>query len=255
MIKTYSIKGTEFKTITIPKGTILFRGIHNDPAKGHDSLFAELIGYRKEKYHTIAPTLNTFFYPVPYVSDSVQIYPIHIMYVTQYDIELLLLLNPSTISRADKDNPIYKHIFRTCSDISEKDKCNHFMPDYDPCFTELFMQRYPQIDGYIGIAEQDASYFSKKYKAMLEKNKPKVLHIIPSLLSDSRDIIGIPEIVIHPLRFRHDTCFIIRERLQQSSEIIKYSTKFRAQYNYFPLLYFTNNGIYTLQDIMQKIPL
>jgi hypothetical protein len=72
--------------------------------------------------------MNVFFYPVPYVSDVVNVYNIHTMYITQYDIELIMLVSPSLISRGNKDiiDPTLSPI-TTCSRISEFDK-NRFSP-------------------------------------------------------------------------------------------------------------------------------
>ena len=104
MIKNYSFKGTPFKTIIIPKGTVLFRGINYDKGSNYMSIFNDLVGLPGGQYYGIDPNMNVFFYPVPYVSDSVKLYDIHMMYITQYDIELLLLLKPSDITRGHKDN-------------------------------------------------------------------------------------------------------------------------------------------------------
>ena len=194
MIKKYKFKGTSFQTLTIPKGTVLFRGLNYDKESNYMSIFNDLVGYIQDKYYAIDPNMNVFFYPAPYVSDSVKIYDIHIMYITQYDIELLLLVNPSNISRSDKNNDIYKDIITTCANISKYNKCGQEMSQVDPCFTEDMLKQYPQIDGYIAIAEQDAELFSKKYKDMLIKynNADKIKQILPSIISNSRGNISVP---------------------------------------------------------------
>ena len=77
MIKTYIIhKGKskkEFQTIKIPRGTVLFRGLSFENKKNYSSLFNDLIGIRDGPRYKISPTMNVFFYPVPYVSDVVNI--------------------------------------------------------------------------------------------------------------------------------------------------------------------------------------
>jgi hypothetical protein len=254
MIKNYSLKGTPFQTLTIPKGTVLFRGINYDKSSRYMTIFNDLVGYLNDKYYAIDPNMNVFFYPAPYVSDSVKIYDVHIMYITQYDIELLLLIKPSVISRGDKENKKYEHIFTTCDNLGEKNKCGQDMNPNDPCFTEDILKLFPQIDGYIGIAEQDAEILTKKYQDMLirYKNIDKIKQILPSLLSNSRNIISVPEIVIHPFRFRYDNCYLITERFYNPETVVKYCINNRAQYNFFPLLYFYNNGIYTFTDLKSE---
>ena len=254
MIKDYTFKGASFKTLTIPKGTVLFRGLNYDKESHYMSIFNDLVGYKNKKYYAIDPNMNVFFYPAPYVSDSVKIYDIHIMYVTQYDIELLLLINPSNISRNNKNNDIYKDIITTCSNISKYNKCGQEMSQVDPCFSDDMLKQFPQIDGYIGIAEQDAELITKKYQDKITKynNIDKIKQIIPSILSNSRGIIYVPEIVIHPLRFRYDDCHLITERFYSPERVVKYCINNRAQYNFFPLLYFSNSGIYNMIDLKNK---
>lgn len=196
--------------------------------------------------------MNVFFYPVPYVSDTVSIYNVHTVYITQYDIELIILISPSTISRGNKDilDPKNSPIV-TCNRISDYDKCGYKMSDDDPCLTDIILRRFPHIDGYIGLAEQDVALFNKKYKDLVNKynRHDMIKQIIPSIITNIRELSGIPEIVIHPLRFRHQDCFRIPGRFYNSEQIVKYCIKNRAQYNYFPLLYFTNNGTFTFNDL------
>jgi hypothetical protein len=254
MIKNYILKGIQFQTITVPKGTILFRGINFENEHDYLSIFNDLLGYKTGKYFGIDSNMNVFFYPVPYVSDSVKIYDIHIMYITQYDVELLLMINPSNISRENKENDTYNKIITTCINLSKRNKCGQEMSTLDPCFTDDLLKRFPQIDGYIGIAEQDASLFTRKYTNIIEKYRDinKAKQILPSILMNSRGITGIPEIVIHPYRFRHDDCTLITEKFYSPESVVKYCVNKRAHYNFFPLLYFTNNGIYTITDLKYK---
>jgi len=250
MIKSVKINDKIYNTIIIPKGTILFRGVNIVDEKKYYNIFNDLIGYRNDKYFSISPIMNVFFYPVPYVSDAVNIYNTHIMYITQYDIEILLMIKPSNITRANKSNK-YSNVITTCNNISQKDKCGFEMSAIDPCFTDLIIDKYPHIDGYITIAEQDANTFKKKYKNIIEKYKniEKASHIIPGIIADNRDIQGIPEIVLFPLRFRYNECFMIKEKFKGPSSFVRYCINNRAQYNYFPLLYFTSDNIYTFNDL------
>lgn len=263
MIKTYKINDTTFQTITLPKGTVLFRGLHIGNDNSYKKIFTDLIGYPDDKYYCISSSMNVFFYPVPYVSDTVNIYNVHVIYLTQYDIELLLLIKPSTISRYDKINDNYNNIMKVCSNISEKNTCGVQMSDNDPCLTNTILKRYPHIRGYIAIADQDASIFTAKYHHMIRKDDiTKVKHIIPSIVSNNRKIIGIPEIVMNPLHLSYSSYnsdkYPIKARFDGLDSIVKYCIMNRSQYNYFPLLYFTNNNIYQFHDlvntdIIQKI--
>jgi hypothetical protein len=252
MLKTYKINGKKYQTIKIPKGTVLFRGLAFENKDKYPTLFTDIIGARNEKMYLISPTMNVFFYPVPYVSDIVNIYNIHVIYITQYDIELLMLVSPATISRGDKNalDPIHDPIV-TCSKISEYDKCGYKMSDDDPCLTDIIIKYFPQIDGFIGLAQQDIEYMNMKYKDMMRNPDmyDMAKQIIPAMITNSRDLSGIPEIVIHPLRFRHEECHRMRKIFRTSEDIVKYCTLYRPEYNYFPLLYITTNNIFTFNEL------
>jgi hypothetical protein len=254
MLKTYLIQGKEFQTIKIPKGTILFRGIVFENKKNFHLIFKDLIGVKDETRYKISPTTNVFFYPVPYVSDVVDMFNVHIMYVTQYDLELIMLVSPSTLQRGNKNilDPKLSPI-ATCSHISEYDKCGYTMSKDDPCLTDIIINRFPQIDGFIGLAAQDIALINKKYKNIIKKFKSYDMakHIIPSIITNSRALSGIPEIVLHPLRFRYNECHYILRQFRNSENIVKYCITYRPQYNYFPLLYITNNGVFTFNDLKE----
>ena len=65
------------------------------------------------------------------------------MYITQYDIELIMLVSPSLITRGNKDI-IDPHLspITTCSSISEFDKCGYKMSDDDPCITDIILHLF-----------------------------------------------------------------------------------------------------------------
>jgi hypothetical protein len=198
MIKNYSIKGIPFKTIIIPRGTILFRGLNFENEHEFANLFSDLIGVHTGHGRTIAPTMNIPFYPVPLADYDT--YNTHAIYITQYNIELIQTTNDGIYS----------------PDIME----------YEDCIRE----RFPQIDGYI------------KYKdEIIDKITNINHHILPSN--------GITEIVIHPLRFRHDDNYNIRERFFSTERVINYCIRNRALYNIFPLLYFNTNGIFVFEGL------
>jgi hypothetical protein len=255
MIKEYTLEdGTIFKTITIPKGTILFRGMYFSEGESDMKLFSDLWGY-KEKYgedRKISPNMNVFFYPAPYVSQCADMFNVHILYVTQYDLELLLMISPSEHYRGLRKNilsPI-RSIMMSCDDIAKIDKCGIDMKNADPCFTEYFIKTYSHILGYIAIAKTDSSKFHMMYKNMFRKGQYTQLeHILSCISQNSEGQLGIPEIVLHPLHLRTNECEIIREHLATSEYAVDYFQKIRARFNYFPLLYCTRSGVYSFSDL------
>jgi hypothetical protein len=251
MIKTYTIQGTRFDTITIPKATLLFRGLSFENPNNYTALFNDFIGYRNGKYYNIAPTMNVFFYPIPYISDAINNYNIHTMYLTQYDIELMLLVKPGLISRTDINNlSTSTNIINICNNISENDKCGNKMSDVDPCLTEKFIKQFPHIAGYIGLEQQDIYLIYKKYEDMINKYNRKSMakHILPGFIKNIKELSGIPEIAIHPLHLRQNDCLLVTQKFYDSEVLVNYCIKNRVKYNYFPLLYFTNNNILQINE-------
>lgn len=248
MIKTYIHNGKEFQTITIPAGTALFRGIDYDETNLF-RIFYDLIGYN----NCIAPTNNICFYPVPYVSECIKSFKIHIIYTTNYDIELLLLIKPSDITRKIRHEYNKNDIITTCSNISAIDKCGGKLNDVDICFTDNMISNFPHIAGYIALAEADAIQFKLQYKRLMDHGKKKqIMQIMPCISSNSRGITGVPEIVIHPLHFRRLSSYNIRETFRYPVDVISYCTRNRAQYNFFPVLYIYSNGIFSFNDLKSE---
>lgn len=250
MIKKYTSEKISFETIIIPKGTLLFRGLSYGKHSKVSYLFNDFIGYSNNGRYSVAPTMNVFFYPVPYVGDVVNTFNVYAMYITQYDLELVLLVKPATISRKDTYESTTTPLIM-CDRNSENDKCGMKMSDIDPCFTDDILEKYPYINGYIALSETDAVIFRGKYNKLIDtKQYTKAKHIIPSILSDSDNIIGIPEIVIHPFYFRYNDCYTYGKNLRTAEQMARYCINHRAQFNYFPFLYASNSDIYTFTDLM-----
>lgn len=257
MINDYTLDdGTTFQTVTIPKGTVLFRGL--DYTEEHDTykLFHDLIGIPTPDGHCVAPTMNVFFYPVPYVSQCVSPFNVHAIYLTSYDLELLLLIKPSEHhrgERSDTSSPL-QQIVKTCSSLSSHDACGHRMSPNDPCFTDLVLQQYPHILGYIAIANTDKdkqTVFIRKFIEQMRLNK--LVHILPCITANAKDSIGIPEIVLHPYHLRMTQPEYTRHaRIPTNAELINryiYREYNKNKFNYFPLFYITGKDIYTFTDL------
>jgi hypothetical protein len=163
-----------------------------------------------------------------------------------------MLVSPSTISRGNKIylDPKLDPI-ALCSNISEYDNCGYKMSDDDPCLTDIIIKYFPQIDGFIGLAENDITYINMKYKELMKDPDTYEMakQIIPAMITNSKGLSGIPEIVIHPLRFRHEECLRLKKIFRSSEDIVKYCSVYRPQYNFFPLLYITQNNIFTFNDL------
>lgn len=247
-IKTYTLENnTKFQTITIPKGTVLFKGIditeHN-----RDAYIKDFVN----KGGCIPPTKLVYFYPAPYTGIAVQPYNLYILYTTNYDLELLLLVKPSMHYKmnASNKNESISDIMKICSEIATKDKCEDYMLEDDPCFTESFMKTFPHILGFIGIDANDVGLFKPHYNTLMKHGiKNKIKQIIPTIVENSRGFTGVPEIAIHPLHLRHNFAMKFKYEMNTADTKINSVIKYRARYNYTPLLYITCDAIYTLNDL------
>jgi hypothetical protein len=254
MLKEYYIDGNKlkFRTIKIPKGTLLFRGIDFQSQTHYTKLFNDFIGYVKGDAYSICPTMNVFFYPVPYASESVGTYDVHTMYTTQYELELLLLIKPSEQSRnEDVVYDPYGDIITICKHLSDTDMCGLEMSKVDSCFTDTMLRFFPNIHGYIAISKSDANHLLKMYRNIVNehKNIERATHILPSVVQDSNNIMGIPEIVLHPFHYREKESITTRKRFYNGETLVRHCLENRVKYTYFPLLYITNNDVFTFNQL------
>lgn len=250
--------GERFQTLKIPKGTLLFRGINTNTDRPHpEYIFTDLFGMQDEDgYYCVDPHENKFFYPAPFVSDSVHRYAIHMVFHTNYDLEVVLLLNPSEHSRS-KRGTVESSVLR-CSDISKKDACGKERQTYDPCLSPLIVQEFPHIQGYIAIAEKDTRVFQKWQIPSFMRNTPEALEFVrPFIVSDRRGMQGIPEIVLFPFHVRPEDYeqSLIHPRAVSEYPIPEqqyaWAIRNRALLNYFPLAFVTEKDIYGYKDLLE----
>jgi hypothetical protein len=176
---------------TIPKGTLVFRAVANR----EDDLSGVSIGDKK----CIPPTYNVFFYLNPFVTESQakwyeQIKNMEVYELTK-NVKVMLLLKPSKNTRGDPRSTRRKKPFLIkCSDAPKS--CLEGK-EYDPCFSEDFIQKFPNVVGYIGIGKTDAEILLDSMNTTL-KNVVDYIQIS----EDDRNIKGSPELVLYPLQKR-----------------------------------------------------
>lgn len=252
-MKPYTITLSSGKTVdvvTIPKGTVLFRGF---TMYAENAFFTELfgkisvdgLGYCVDNHQ------NVFFYPAPFVSDVVSDYPIHAIYIVQYDLDIVLLTYPSTSSRGDKNTNPPESGFVTCNKISEYDSCGHKRPDYDACLSTLLLKEYPHIKGYIALAKEDAALFRGMYYPHLCREDPDCAKMTtPFVVGNTRKLQAIPELALFPLQSHNSP--IIHPRAVNEEGYVSYAIKNKALLNYFPLVYITENKYYSFMDMKKE---
>jgi ankyrin repeat protein len=183
---------------TIPRGTLLFRGMSSLSRVNED-----LFGIREDpgKY-CLGPHYSVFFYPFPFVDETVDKFESVVIYRTVQDIKVACFINPSPMARADKsirDMPIV-----TCKSIKpSKYGCKLIGREYDPCFNHEFLVANPDVTGMIAIAGADRTSL---VRILTERPDFKqYLNTYFSTYTDSHSLYpGIPEIILYPRVTRSD---------------------------------------------------
>lgn len=177
---------------TLPKGTLLFRGV-DDIEKFKE----DILGIRKASTSfCLPPHYSVYFYPFPFADETVSSYKSVIIYTLIQDIKVACFINPCPMSRADRnirDMPI-----TSCDNIhSPQYGCDLTGRRYDPCFNHKFLTQNPDIVGMIGIAGQDRAAFVEKIKT--DKTFQSYANKYFSTYTDSHSLYpGIPEIILYP---------------------------------------------------------
>lgn len=200
--------------LTIPKGTLLFR-----TAENYDTDFT---GIPLNGKSCIPTQYNVFFYFNPFVVDSIHWYNFlkdMRVYETTQDVKVIMLLKPSKITRGDYRGTAKKPVIMSCA--KTRKAC---VPgrEYDPCFSETFLKKHPNVLGYIGLARSDSDQLREGMQGSL-KNLVKYIQ----LAEDNRGFKGSPEIVLHPLRKRVFDNIIISDKsefVKQQSFVFKHIT-------------------------------
>lgn len=238
--------GQSFDVITIPKGTVLFRGFN---MYAENTFFTELFGKIVDgRGYCVDNHQNVFFYPAPFVSDTVEDYPVHAIYVVQYDLDVVLLTYPSQACRGDKNTNPHESAIVRCNTISQTDACGKTRTDYDPCLSPLLINTYPHIKGYVALAAEDAAMYRSVYYSYLQREDPECAKMTtPFVVGNSRKLQAIPEIVLYPLQSRNPP--LIHPRAVTENGYVQYALKHRSFVNYFPLAYITETKYYSFLDM------
>lgn len=187
-------KDLNISGITIPKGTILFR-------KSMD-INSDYCGYpNSENMYLIHTDTNVFFYFYPFYSDIIDATDDQMtnkMFYLTRDIQLLNLTNTSKFNkenRSDNDEP---DVYTSCGDKHTG------LKEYDPCLPNKFMKSYPDIMGFLAIADIDAGVHRKIYhnEPVYQNKSEKDEALFYSVLWEDEYNVGAPEVILHPFQKR-----------------------------------------------------
>jgi hypothetical protein len=251
LIEKRLFNNEEIYTLTIPKGTVLFRSM-----TGKDRIITDFLGVESETSskvdstdYCLSPYHNVFFYLYPYVIDT----NIHakkegkthmVLYHTATDLKVLLLLKPSPWIRSEKyADPATK----VCS---EYQYCGVTGRPYDKCLTMDFMEANPDVAGMIGIQGADIKRFGDHWpKRYFEPFRKFVTFMWDAGNMKDKDNSGPAEIALYPRRVR--SIMEINTTVSDKQDLYSYVKKRIDEYNFFPFddinhKYFAKDKLYTI---------
>ena len=187
-----------YETVVIPKGTLLFRSTNSVA-----DLTKDFAGLPKENNeYCLFPNFNVFFYPYPFVSESVKKYDYTCLFILNNDVKLINLIQPSPFTRKDRLDS--KGGIISCDKVDFKG-CTTYGKVYDPCI-DFEKIKDNKIVGMIAIAQEDAKTLKKLLSDIDNNNdnNSKRTHrdiyynSYYKLYKDARHLIGVPEIILYP---------------------------------------------------------
>ena len=200
MMETRMFNDTPMYITTIPKGTLLFRGMNKSADRK-----ADFYGVKQPNGAYFLPKqYEIYFYPFPGIDQVVGNFDLVVIYVLTQDVKLATLITPSPHVRGDK-NDIAALV--SCDRIDFKPLNGR--PD-DPCFRPDFLNQNPDISGMIAIANDDREQFHS-YERMVrsfEAENPGIELGFYSKYDDASKPSkytkggGIPELILYPLNGR-----------------------------------------------------
>jgi len=220
-IHKIKFKSDNVDIVTLPKGTVLFRGYLG----GMKRIIDDFVGMKKDinNKYMLHPSYNVFFYPYPFVVENYfpKISNMAI-FVLNNDIDISLNILPSINSRVDMNRD--SDYLNNCN-VVQNDKYSKGY-GYDPCLTIDFIKKHKNVVGGIYIAGMDNADIKRISKNKIDSLKYR------KYFKDSMNNVSVPEIVLYPLKERKDD-YIITNPNVISYDWLKSNMD---KYNYTPII-------------------
>jgi hypothetical protein len=172
------------KTVVIPKGTLLFRGISD--MVDLVSAFAGLrVKSKSLPNYCLGIEHRVYFYPYPFVANLVSQYKHIILFVTTRDITLINLMHPDGYTYHNHGPAL-----RDC----QIPGCHRSQNSFEYCINYDLVPN--TVTGVVGLHGQDTFNSIKngfKYRPYLNKYYTTFV--------DGIDMVGVPEFILNPRQF------------------------------------------------------
>ena len=209
-LKTIKYKGDDVNIVTLPKGTVLFRGYSREK-----NIIDDYVGYNTGKNNTtvVPEDYNVFFYPYPFaVEEYFTHFATFVIVVLQYDVQIVSQVYPST----NTHNDMYQNYAYVKPCIPRT---------MDPCLTADFMKAYPEIVGQIGLFPGDVEAMNAIYSEKVETFK------YWKNFMDYSGYIGVPEVILYPFKERQKT-----KSFSEKDKTFESLNSRIKEYNYVPIV-------------------
>jgi hypothetical protein len=258
---------TDVPLVTLPPGTVLFRGIRL-PTEGQDSraFFTDYFGSIEGQEMCLTPVHNTFFYPTPFVPFGVhtvgsQFNAIHV-YITVHPIQMIAAIAPSRWSRGGE-------FMRAFNGSAPFQKCSNFnfpchqetakeieAKGYDNCINPTYAVQ-SGVRGWVALANLDslapyktydepsgASPMGEYVKGLALRRPGLAEELLTQIYTDSRKHVGFPEMAVFPLR-THPGPTTVRRRCANERQAKRHLEQLAEEdeLNFLPIATITADGV------------
>ena len=215
---------------TIPKGTLLFRGL-NSKTQLIDDFLGTTRKDNAQMVHCLSPTYGVYFYPFPFIDETVGDYSVYAIYVLTTDIEVAAFISPGMFARADRS--IDNLPLTSCSNLPRY--CGNNGRAYDPCLSLGFMKEYPDVVGMLGIAGIDRNELIDNLKQKPGNTLVDSINTYFGVYQDTHSLTpGVPELVLYPRRTRGVKEITGTPAIYMVSDFYKWFADHETEYIYKP---------------------
>ena len=232
-------------TTKLPKGTLLFRGLTELGAIPNDFL-----GVTSGPTYCLPPHYMVYFYPFPFVDSTIWTYRSYVIYVLTEDTEILTLISPAPLARANRANKLVP--FATCRELERGMGCGLEGRPYDPCLKTEFMTEYPTIAGLIGIAGQERAALTRNIANPRSRLTPYANTYFGGYKDSLDDAPGIPEIVLYPRKTKSMADLKGTPVFKSVEDFLRWLPDHEADYVYKPYRVFSVRDPRVIQPFLDE---
>lgn len=234
------LKVAPIHTTKLPKGTILFRGIHS-----LNSMSTDFLGVSKNGVYCLPPQHMVYFYPFPFIDSTVSQYAIYVIYVLTDDTEIITLISPAPLTRSNRREKFLP--YTSCNAI--RIGCGLSGEALDPCLKSDFMSEYPNIAGIISVVGTERVRDFTSPKSTLSQYLGTYYGIYRDKDDDMPDI---PEIALHPRKVKSMVDITGIPQFATAADFLRWFPEHEADYVYKPYHLFGARNVASIKTFLDE---